>query len=129
MFIGFKNMFGKISLLAVLTTWLLVFCSAKLGLDEEIQQIALRSQVKLNMLHHAHSDADKIRQFELLLNSEGFLRYRRTYSNGKQEYYSFNLMRIKAIFFRKQYLCEISQFSPFLRSISGKKSRSMSNYE
>jgi len=122
-------MFSKISLLAVFTTWLLVFCSAKLGLDEEIQQIALRSQVKLNMLHRAHSDADKIRQFELLLNSEGFLRYRRTYSNGKQEYYSFNLMRIKAIFFRKQYLCDISQFSPFLRSISGKKSRSMSNYE
>ncbi len=122
-------MFSKISLLAVFTMWLLVFCSAKLGLDEEIQQIALPSQVKLNMLHHAHSDADKIRQFELLLNSEGFLRYRRTYSNGKQEYYSFNLMRIKAIFFRKQYLCDIGQFSPFLRSISGKKSRSMSNYE
>ncbi|MFZ4103015.1 MAG: hypothetical protein ACOYKR_13785 [Sphingobacterium thalpophilum] len=122
-------MFSKISLLAVFTTWLLVFCSAKLGLDEEIQQIALPSQVKLNMLHRAHSDADKIRQFELLLNSEGFLRYRRTYSNGKQEYYPFNLMRIKAIFFRKQYLCDIGQFSPFLRSISGKKSRSMSNYE
>ena len=92
-------MFSKISLLAVFTMWLLVFCSAKLGLDEEIQQIALPSQVKLNMLNHANSDADKIRQFELLLNSEGFLRYRRTYSNGKQEYYSFNLMRTKAIYY------------------------------
>lgn len=90
-------MFSKISLLAVLTGWLFVFFSAKLGLDEELQQIALRTQVKLNMLHNANSDSGKIRQFELLLNDEGFLRYRRTYINGKQEYYSFNLMRITAI--------------------------------
>ena len=62
-----------------------------------MHQLALRTQVKLNTLHNADSEIVKIKQFELLLNDEGFLRYRRTYINGKQEYYSFNLMRIKVI--------------------------------
>jgi hypothetical protein len=33
----------------------------------------------------------------------------------------------KQLFFEKQYLFVIGQFSPFLRSISGEKSRLMSN--
>lgn len=97
MFITFKNKLGKFSLLAVLIGWFLVFGSAKARSDEELGQIALRMQIKLNTLHNATSDSEKIRQFELLLNDEGFLRYRRTYINGKQEYYSFNLMRIQTI--------------------------------
>lgn len=75
----------------------MVFGSATGGADEELHQLALRTQVKLNTLHNADSESVKIKQFELLLNEEGFLRYRRTYFNGKQEYYSFNLMRIKEI--------------------------------
>jgi len=81
----------------VLAGWLLIFISATAGADEELHQLAMRSQVMLNKLHNAESGSVKIRQFELLLNDEGFLRYRRTYVTGKQEYYSFNLMRISAI--------------------------------
>ena len=75
----------------------LIFGNAIAGADEELHQLALRTQVKLNTLHNSESGSIKIKQFELLLNDEGFLRYCRTYINGKQEYYSFNLMRITAI--------------------------------
>jgi len=97
MFIWFKGRFSKNCLLLAFTGWFLVFGSAKAGSDEDLQQIATRTQVKLNSLHNASSYSEKIRQFELLLNDEGFLRYRRTYVNGKQEYYSLNLIRVKAI--------------------------------
>lgn len=75
----------------------MLFGSATAGADEELHQLALRTQVKLNTLHNAEPGSVRFRQFELLLNDEGFLRYRRTYINGKQEYYSLNLVRIKAI--------------------------------
>ena len=97
MIIAFKNRFGKFSLSVILIGWFLVFGSAKARSEEELEKIALRTQIKLNTLHNATAYSDRIRQFELLLNDEGFLRYRRTYINGKQEYYSFNLMRIQTI--------------------------------
>jgi len=81
----------------ILAGLFLIFDNATAGADEELHQLALRTQVKLNTLHNSESGSIKIKQFELLLNNEGFLRYRRTYINGKQEYYSFNLMRITAI--------------------------------
>jgi hypothetical protein len=81
----------------ILAGLFLIFGNATAGADEELHQLALRTQVKLNTLHNSESGSIKIKQFELLLNDEGFLRYRRTYINGKQEYYSFNLMRITAI--------------------------------
>ena len=97
MYTGFKSTLKRFYRLFILAGWFMVFGSATSGADEELHQLALRTQVKLNTLHNAESESAKIRQFELLLNEEGFLRYRRTYINGKQEYYSFNLMRIKAI--------------------------------
>ena len=81
----------------ILAGFFLVFGNATAGAEEELHQLALRTQLKLNSLHNSESESIKIRQFELLLNDEGFLRYRRTYINGKQEYYSFNLKRITAI--------------------------------
>ena len=97
MIIAFKNRFGKFSLSVILIGWFLVFGSAKARSEEELEKIALRTQIKLNTLHNATAYSDRIRQFELLLNDEGFLRYRRTYINGEQEYYSFNLMRLQTI--------------------------------
>jgi len=97
MYTGFKSGLKKLYPSLILAGWLLVFISATAGTEEELHQLALRTQLKLNTLHNAESGFLKIRQFELYLNDEGFLRYRRTYVNGKQEYYSFNLMRISAI--------------------------------
>jgi hypothetical protein len=97
MYTRVKRSLKKVYLPLILAEYFMVFGSAAGGADEELHQLALRTQVKLNTLHNADSESVKIRQFELLLNEEGFLRYRRTYINGKQEYYSFNLMRIKEI--------------------------------
>ena len=78
-------------------TSIIFFGSASTGIDDELKQIAERTQIKLNKLHDANSNSNKIKQFDLILNSEGFLRYRRTFIGGKEEYYSFNLMRLKSI--------------------------------
>jgi hypothetical protein len=93
----FKISLKRVYLSLILAGYFIFFGSATEGTDEELHLIAVRTQVKLNTLHNAGSESVKIRQFELLLNDEGFLRYRRTYINGKQEYYSLNLMRIKVI--------------------------------
>ena len=53
------------------------------------------------------------------------------YNKGKKYGYNWsdeNLESLQLIF-GNQCLCVIGWFSPFLRSISGKKSRSISNYE
>lgn len=97
MYTAFKSSFKRVYLPLILALWFMVFGSATAVTDEDLHQLALRTQVKLNTLHNSESGAVKIRQFELLLNDEGFLRYRRTYINGKQEYYSLNLLRIRAI--------------------------------
>ncbi len=78
MYTGFKSTLKRVYLLFILAGWFMVFGSATAGADEELHQLALRTQLKLNTLHNAESESAKIRQFELLLNEEGFLRYRRT---------------------------------------------------
>lgn len=76
---------------------IIFFGTASAGFDDELNQIAQRTQLKLNQLYNTDYEGSRTKQFELLLNNEGFLRYRRTYIDGKQEYYSFNLTRIKSI--------------------------------
>lgn len=65
--------------------------------NESLKDLAKRTQFRLNALHHPDKEGQKLKQCELLLSEEGFLRYRRTHTNGKQEYFSFNLSRIKSI--------------------------------
>jgi hypothetical protein len=48
-------------------------------------------------MHHPESELLKIRKCELLLSDEGFLRYRKTYISGKQEYYSLNITRVSSM--------------------------------
>ena len=40
------------------------------------------------------SVGDKIKKFELLLTNDAFIRFRKTYQNNKQEYFSFHLHRL-----------------------------------
>lgn len=81
----------------ILIGWFLTLGSAPAGADEDLHQLALRAQLKLIALHNPEAELHKIKKFELLLSDEGFLRYRRTYINGKQEYYSLNLTRVRTI--------------------------------
>ncbi len=65
--------------------------------DELAQKLALQAQQKLTALHGTDAEALKIRKCEITISEEGFLRYRKTYTSGKQEYYSFNLSRLRSI--------------------------------
>ena len=40
------------------------------------------------------SVGDKLKKFELLLTNDAFIRFRKTYQNNKQEYFSFHLHRL-----------------------------------
>jgi hypothetical protein len=73
----------------------LVFISASVPQDDSIHQFVERVLVRLNKMHHP--ELVKIRKCELLLSDEGFLSYRKTYLNGKQEYYSLNIARVSSV--------------------------------
>ena len=75
----------------------LVLISASVPQDDSIHQFVERVLVRLNKLHYPESELVKIRKCELLLSDEGFLRYRKTYLNGKQEYYSLNIARVSSV--------------------------------
>ncbi len=92
-----QSNFKQAYILLLLVGVFLILGSASAGKDGDLHTLAQRAQLKLNALHYVRAESNKIKQFELLLNDEGFLRYRLTYVNGKQEYFSFNIMRFKAI--------------------------------
>jgi len=96
MYKKFQSYSQQISLFIVLCAIVLVFGGAA-RFNETLQDIAKRTQLRLNALHNPDREGLKLKQCELLLSETGFLRYRRTHTNGKQEYFSFNLSRIKSI--------------------------------
>ncbi len=65
--------------------------------DERIHQLAEQVQRRLSLAHGAEPEADKVRKCEITISGEGFLRHRKTYITGKQEYYSLNLSRLKSV--------------------------------
>ena len=84
-----------LQLSSILIGLLIIFLGASLRQDDSIHQFAERVLVRLNKMHHPESL--KIRKCELLLSDEGFLRYRKTYISGKQEYYSLNITRVSSM--------------------------------
>ncbi len=65
--------------------------------DELAHKLAVQAQQKLSAFHGADPEAFKIRKCEITISDDGFLRYRKTYISGKQEYYSLNLSRLQSI--------------------------------
>jgi hypothetical protein len=65
--------------------------------DEVMHLLAEQTQTKLNTFHSIEPETMKIKKCEITISDDGFLRYRKTYLNGKQEYYSFNLSRLKSV--------------------------------
>jgi len=65
--------------------------------DELLHKLAVQTQQKLNAFHAAEPASMKIKKCEITVSDEGFLRYRRFYTSGKQEYYSLNLSRIRSV--------------------------------
>lgn len=65
--------------------------------DNMMHELAGQAQLKLNALHLTEPATSKVKKCEITISDEGFFRYRRTFLNGKQEYYSFNLSRLKTL--------------------------------
>lgn len=60
--------------------------------DINARQLATQIEQKLNISHNETPENGKVKRVEISL-SDGFLRYRRFFTNGKQEYFSFNIQR------------------------------------
>ena len=88
---------GVLLFSGLLICFSLVFISASLPQDDSIHQYAERVLNRLNKMHYPESELLKIRKCELLLSDEGFLRYRKTFMSGKQEYYSLNITRVSSM--------------------------------
>lgn len=56
--------------------------------------LAGKTNTALNQLYDAAHAGGTINKYELLINAGGFLRYRKFYRDGKQEYFSFNARRL-----------------------------------
>lgn len=92
----FKNKLIFIYLFLLTGTILLPGASSRTE-EETIRVLVERTLARFNTFHHPEPESLKIRKCDIQLSEEGFLRYRRTYISGKQEYYSFNLSRLVSI--------------------------------
>lgn len=88
---------GVLPISGILICLSIIFFSASGRQYDSIHQFAERVLFRLNKMHHPESSLLKIRKCELLLSDEGFLRYRKTYISGKQEYYSLNITRVSSM--------------------------------
>lgn len=51
----------------------------------------------LNKYYDKDGQAEPLKQYELKVTNNGFCRYRKVYSNGKEEFFSFNLSRFSSM--------------------------------
>ena len=74
----------------------MILCSLMAFKDRDgLQELALQTMAKLNSVYQLNGDRVKLKKYDLLINEDGFFRYRRYLQNGKQEYYSFNVRRFE----------------------------------
>lgn len=117
MYTKFQNNSKEFCRIIILSALFLIFAGAT-DPNETLQDLAKRTQFRLNALHNPDKESQKLKSCELFLSEEGFLRYRRTHTSGKQEYFSFNLSRIKSINYLGDILSgeltiETKSYSPF----------------
>ncbi len=95
MFVKFKIIFFKRLLVTGLTCFITIAISSFNRYD--IHDLTMQTQLKLNALYDQEYDALKAKKIEILVTDDGFLRYRKTFLAGKQEYYSFNLRQLNSV--------------------------------
>lgn len=71
---------------------LCVFC----GFDSAEEHTVTIQQL-LTKYHDNDAVGKEIKRYEINVTNTGFCRYRKVYSNGKQEYFAFNLSRLKSM--------------------------------
>ncbi len=102
----FKLLPSNLSLMKKFTLRLniCVFFSASLllclfcGFDLPDEDTAFVKQM-LTKYYDSDTFGREIKRFEINVTNTGFCRYRRIFSNGKEEYFSFNLTRFKTVDF------------------------------
>lgn len=52
---------------------------------------------KMMAIYDPGATTGKLKRYEINITDEGFFRYKKIYTNGKQEYYSFNIVRLTDI--------------------------------
>lgn len=60
-----------------------------------VHQLAELTMFKLNAAYRLDGSENQLNRYDLLISDEGFVRYRKYFHNGKQEYYSFNVLRFE----------------------------------
>ncbi len=53
----------------------------------------------LNKYYDKEGQQEPLKQYELKITNNGFCRYRKVYTNGKEEFFAFNLSRFKSMDF------------------------------
>jgi hypothetical protein len=80
----------KLNILTVIVLTGLLHFSFKPAVDE--QQMLAWSNKRLNASYDPSGEI-KLKKWDLVLTDDAFIRLKKTYQNGKQEYYSFQLHR------------------------------------
>ena len=60
----------------------------------DVAQLSGQVREKLMALYNRGPENGSIRKFEIQITAEGFFRYRKIYTTGKSEYYSFSMGRL-----------------------------------
>ncbi|MEO6979764.1 MAG: hypothetical protein ABI113_15355 [Mucilaginibacter sp.] len=84
----------KIVLFAVVICAITAICSFKSGMNE--QDWLLWTNKCLMQSYNPLPDT-KLKKFEFTVTGDSFIRLRKTYAKGKEEYYSFNLHQLNDI--------------------------------
>lgn len=86
----------KTWLVVLLLFWLIIGLTS-FKIEGDIHSLVRQTQLKLNSLFNNNDEIVKVKNHEILVTDDGFIRYRKIFPTGKQEYYSFNLLRLNSI--------------------------------
>ncbi|HEY1007886.1 MAG TPA: hypothetical protein VGD92_11925 [Sphingobacteriaceae bacterium] len=83
-----------VSILTVLAVFGLMSAVSGFRSMPETGDEGRRAAAVLNELNSRGPESGPVRKAEFTISGEGFFRYRKTYTNGKTEYYSFGIGRL-----------------------------------
>lgn len=73
----------------------LLFFASGFTATTDLQQLSEQVKNKLMAVYSRGPENGNLRKFEIQITAEGFFRYRKIYTTGKSEYYSFSVGRLK----------------------------------
>ncbi len=88
-----------VSLLAVLAVSGILSAVSGFRFLPEAGDEGRRIAALLNQLNSRGPESGPVKKAEFTVTGEGFFRYRKTYTNGKSEYYSFGIGRLADVYY------------------------------